>query len=180
MSGLPQVLIVTGLMAAGKSTVAQALAERLPRAVHLRGDVFRRMIAGGRVEMSPEPDPEAVAQLHLRYELARMVAARYAEAGFMVIYQDILLEDDLPATVAALARWKPGVVVLDPGSAALAARDAARAKTGYGGGWTPERMAPALERTPRLGLWLDTAALSVDETVAAILADAAETRRGCG
>lgn len=180
MSGLPQILIVTGLMAAGKSTVAQALSERLPRAVHLRGDVFRRMIAGGRVEMSPEAGPEAQAQLRLRYDLARMVADRYAQAGFTVIYQDILLEDDLAATVSALANWKPGVVVLDPGSAVLAARDAARTKTGYGGGWTPERMAPALERTPRLGLWLDTSELTADETVAAILAGAGETRHGCG
>ncbi|MDQ0761187.1 putative kinase [Streptomyces canus] len=44
------VVLVTGVMAAGKSTVAQALAERLPRAAHVRGDVFRRMIVSGRAE----------------------------------------------------------------------------------------------------------------------------------
>jgi adenylylsulfate kinase-like enzyme len=32
------VVLITGIQAAGKSTVAQALAERLPRSVHVRGD----------------------------------------------------------------------------------------------------------------------------------------------
>ena len=41
-------------MAAGKSTIAQALAERLPKSVHLRGDLFRRMIVNGQAEMSFE------------------------------------------------------------------------------------------------------------------------------
>jgi dephospho-CoA kinase len=39
---MPRLILVTGIMAAGKSTVAQLLAERLaPQSVHLRGDVFR-------------------------------------------------------------------------------------------------------------------------------------------
>jgi len=36
------VVLITGIQAAGKSTVAQELADRLPRSVHVRGDVFRR------------------------------------------------------------------------------------------------------------------------------------------
>jgi hypothetical protein len=36
----------------GRSTVGPALAERLPRSVHLRGDVFRRSIVGGRADMT--------------------------------------------------------------------------------------------------------------------------------
>lgn len=36
---MPGVVLVTGVMASGKSTVAQALAERLPRAAHVRGDL---------------------------------------------------------------------------------------------------------------------------------------------
>ncbi|WP_324193143.1 zeta toxin family protein [Nocardia nova] len=38
------VYLITGIQAAGKSTVAQALAERLPRSAHVRGDVFRRFV----------------------------------------------------------------------------------------------------------------------------------------
>ena len=47
------VIVVTGAMAAGKSTVAQGLAEHFPRAAHVRGDVFRRMVVSGRHELTP-------------------------------------------------------------------------------------------------------------------------------
>ena len=38
------IIVITGVMAAGKSTVAQLLAESLDESVHLRGDIFRRLI----------------------------------------------------------------------------------------------------------------------------------------
>lgn len=75
------VVLVTGVMAAGKSTVAQALAEALPRAAHVRGDVFRRMIVSGREEYVPGAGGEAEAQLRLRYRLSAATADAYAEAG---------------------------------------------------------------------------------------------------
>jgi adenylylsulfate kinase-like enzyme len=71
---LPQIWIITGLMAAGKSTIAQALAERLPRSVHLRGDAFRKMIVRGREDMTVQASAEALAQLKLRHRLACDVA----------------------------------------------------------------------------------------------------------
>src|SRR6266511_2446735 len=53
MTGLGHaVVVITGIQAAGKSTTAQALAERLPRSVHVRGDVFRRMVVGGRADLT--------------------------------------------------------------------------------------------------------------------------------
>ena len=36
----PSIIVITGIMAAGKSTVAQALAERLPKSIHLRATCF--------------------------------------------------------------------------------------------------------------------------------------------
>jgi predicted kinase len=175
---LPQVLIVTGAMAAGKSTLGQALAERLERSVHLRGDAFRKMIVGGRAV--PGEGEEGKAQLKLRYELAAMAADRYAEAGFSVIWQDCILLEDLPEAAQRLARWRPGVVVLCPAPQVLAHRDATRHKTGYedGLGWTAERFAQMVADTPRVGLWIDNAQLSVEETMAAILAAPEKTRAG--
>lgn len=80
------VFVVTGIQAAGKSTVAQALAERMERSVHVRGDVFRRMVVNGSVGMGPaDPPAEAVRQLRLRHALAASVADRYADAGFTVV-----------------------------------------------------------------------------------------------
>ena len=74
MPAPPAVLLITGIQAAGKSTVAQLVAEQLERSVHLRGDLFRRMIVTGRADMTPDPGPEAMRQLRLRYQLTASVA----------------------------------------------------------------------------------------------------------
>jgi chloramphenicol 3-O-phosphotransferase len=151
------VILVTGVMAAGKSTVAQLLAERFDRSVHVRGDVFRRFVVSGAVEPTPEMPPEAYAQLLLRYRLATAAADAYAGAGFTAVLQDVVVGPVL-ADVVAMIRTRPRyVVVLDPDPAVVAEREAARPKTGYGPGWSPEDFVADLRRTtPRTGLWLDT------------------------
>lgn len=165
----PQVVIITGLMAAGKSTVAQALAARLQKSVHVRGDLFRRAIVNGRAEIGLEHSPVAQQQLELRYNIACHVCCSYADAGFNVIYQDVILGDHLLKVAARLRRWSAGVVVLAPSIQAIHEREASRAKTGYSGGWTPERLAVELDATPRVGLWVDTSHLTVEQTVQTIL-----------
>jgi chloramphenicol 3-O-phosphotransferase len=50
--------LITGIQAAGKSSVAQALAERLAGpTVHVHGDTFRRWVINGRAEMTSDPSP---------------------------------------------------------------------------------------------------------------------------
>jgi predicted kinase len=166
------VIIVTGAMAAGKSTVAQGIAERLPRAAHVRGDAFRRMVVSGRREMTPDLAPESVAQLWLRYELAATVADRYARAGFTAVIQDVVIGPDL-ARFVDLFRTRPRhLVVLAPRPDVLAARERGRGKKGYAGGWNVEAFDAELrQRTPRLGLWLDTSDQTPDDTVTRILAN---------
>ncbi len=56
--GTRAVFLITGISAAGKSTVAQQLAERLTRSVHVRGDTFRQMIVNGRVDIRTRPRPK--------------------------------------------------------------------------------------------------------------------------
>jgi predicted kinase len=164
------VIVVTGIMAAGKSTVAQALAERLPRSVHLRGDVFRRMIVNGRAEMNPRAEDAALAQLRLRYGLAAKAADGYCAAGFAVVYQDVILGPLLREVVELIETRPLRVVVLCPSPEAVADREAARAKTGYGA-WTVADLDRTLRaETPRLGLWLDTSAMTPADTVDALLA----------
>lgn len=172
------IVLITGVMAAGKSTVAQALAERLPRAAHVRGDVFRRMIVSGREEYVPGADGGGEAQLRLRYRLSAATADAYAEAGFTAVVQDVVLGQDLTSYVG-LVRTRPlYVVVLAPSPEAVAAREAGRVKTGYGA-WTVEDLDGALRTdTPRLGLWLDSSELTVGETVDAILAGRERARIG--
>ncbi|MFD7136622.1 AAA family ATPase [Streptomyces sp. NPDC059894] len=164
------VVLVTGVMASGKSAVAQALALRLPRAAHVRGDVFRRMVVSGREEYAPGAGGEAEAQLRLRYALSAATADAYARAGFTAVVQDVVLGAHLTAYVETVRTRPLYVVVLAPDAAAVAAREAGREKTGYGGGWTVRGLDTELRtRTPRIGLWLDTTKWTVGETVEAIL-----------
>lgn len=168
----PAVILLTGIMAAGKSTVAEALARRLPRSVHLRGDVFRKMIVNGRAEMTSDAPDEAVRQLHLRYELAARAADGYFAAGFTVVLQDVILGPELPAMVDRIASRPLLVVVLAPRPEVVAAREQGRPKTGYGD-WSPEQLDAGLRTgTPRIGLWLDTSEQLPEETVDEILARA--------
>ena len=150
--------LLTGVMASGKSTTAQALAERLPRCVHLRGDVFRKMIVTGREEMTSQPTPQALEQLGLRYRLAAQAARGYWEAGL-----------DLAGMVDLLGGIPVRVVVLCPDVETVKAREAARGKTGYVG-FAPAPLLEAFRReTPRLGFWLDNSHLTVEGSVEKIL-----------
>ncbi len=171
-------VVITGIQAAGKSTVAQALAERLPRSVHLRGDMFRRMIVNGRVDMGPvNPGPEALRQLQLRYELAVDVADRYAAAGFSVVMQDVILGADLARVVDRVRTRPVAVVVLIPRADIVRDRDVERRRRSGKVAYRPgERDVADMDtvlrtRTPRLGLWIDTSDLSVGETTDQILTE---------
>ncbi len=164
------VILVTGIQAAGKSTVAQILAERLPRSVHVRGDLFRRMVVNGRVDMTPDPTDEATRQLRLRHQLTATVSDGYFAAGFTVISQDVILGDHLAETVAAMRSRPLFVVVLAPRPDAIVAREASRTKTAYDA-WTVHALDIVLRsRTPRLGLWLDTSHQTSADTADEILA----------
>ena len=166
------VILVTGIQAAGKSTIAQLLAERLPDSVHVRGDLFRRMIINGRADMTPDPTSEAMRQLRLRYQLAATVSDAYFQAGFTVIVQDVILGSHL-AEMTAMIRSRPLlVIVLAPQAAAIAAREERRGKTAYDR-WAIEQLDTVLRhQTPRLGLWLDTSGQTPAETAGEILSRA--------
>lgn len=166
----PEIILITGNMASGKSSVAQALAERLPKSVHLRGDIFRRMIVKGQADMTFALSAAARQQLQLRYDLAAETAKGYVQAGFTVIYQDIVIGPTLSKVVASFHPYRLGVVVLCPRPEVVAARDFARDKTGYPDPATLAAFDQVLRsETPRLGYWLDNSELTVEETVERIL-----------
>ena len=160
-------VLLTGISAAGKSTVAELLARRFWKGVHVKGDVFRRMIVSGRREMSEDPEPEARRQLELRYQLGAATADRYFAAGFSVVAQDIVLGDALNAYVAAIRSRPLAVVVLAPDLAAVAQREQARSKSAYGDGRvSAEALDTALRKTtPEIGLWVDSSDMTAQETV---------------
>lgn len=169
----PKLYAITGIMAAGKSTVAQALAERFPRSAHVRGDTFRRAIVGGRSEMSPDPSEEALAQLRLRYTQAVAVAERYVEVGFTTVLQDVFIGPIFDEVIDLITVRPAALIVLAPASHEVERRELARAKTGYGEGFTPDHLDAVLrQQTSRRGLWLDSTDQTVTQTVDAIVARA--------
>lgn len=170
MSGTQRhIYLITGVMAAGKSTVAQCLAQRLERCVHLRGDVFRRMIVSGREEMREDAPAEAVRQLALRYRIAAMAAREYCDAGFDVALQDNYYGQALPEMIDMLADCSVRAVVLCPDVETVKRREAARGKVGYTGFSVENLYEEFMRTTPRIGLWIDSSDQTPEETVDAIL-----------
>lgn len=165
----PCIILVTGILASGKSTVAQLLAEQFERSVHLRGDVFRKMIVNGRREMQPNGEEEALGQLRLRYRLAAQAAETYAREGFTVVVQDVVIGRVLEEFISYVRHRPFHVMVLCPDPGVVRQREAMRGKKGYGA-WSPEQMDAILRsETPRVGIWLDSSDLTPEATTAEIL-----------
>jgi hypothetical protein len=146
--------------------------------VHVKGDVFRRMVISGRVHMRDGAPAEAERQLELRYRLGALTADAYFDAGFTVVVQDIVMGAALARYVERIRGRPLHVVVLAPRADVVRDREAGRPKTAYqADSYTPEDLDRFLrEETPRIGLWLDTSEQTPDETVDEILARAEEAR----
>ncbi|TWD83925.1 AAA domain-containing protein [Kribbella amoyensis] len=173
-----KVVLVTGVQASGKSTIAPLLAARLgPPAATLDGDVFYAAVVAGAEVMTPDPSPEAVRQLELRYAASAMVAQHYADAGFDFVCSDIILGDHVAAWFAQLRDVECHLVVLKPSVDAVVAREVGRGAASYRD-WEPESgdlanavraLEAGLDQIPRRGLWLDTTGQTPGQSVEAIL-----------
>lgn len=176
------VIAITGVMAAGKSTVAQIVAERLPRSVHVHGNDFNRYVVNGRARMDRASDGSiseaAWTQLRLRYRLSGMVADEYARAGFAAIVQDVVLGPALTEYVGLFTTSPLHLVVLDPDPETVARRERERLKTGYTTWTVEESVASLREDTELIGLWVDPSDQTPDQTAEEVLRRLDEARIG--
>ncbi len=179
IDGMRKVVLITGMQAAGKSTIAPLLAARLgPPAATVDGDVFYHAVVAGAVGMTPEPELEAVRQLELRYAASALVARHYLEAGFDFVCSDIMMGEHVTQWLDSLADVaEPHLVVLVPSVESIVERELGRGSNSYrdwqGPGMTLADAVEALQEgmsdTPRRGLWLDSTGQTAEESVAAIL-----------
>jgi predicted kinase len=165
--------VISGVSAAGKSTVARLLAERFERGVCVPGDAIRAMIVSGRVEVRPDSGEEALRQLTLRYAGALSVADVFLNGGFDVVVEDVIIGPILRQFLALVPVPEFHLVFLDPDAAAIERRERERDRVAYGPDrWSVGGLQAVLrEETDRIGLWLDTTGQSAEQTVEAILSD---------
>jgi predicted kinase len=173
MIGAVTLFVISGVSAAGKSTVARLLAERFERGVCVPGDAIRAMIASGRADMRPDAEKEALRQLALRYAAALSVARVFLDGGFDVVVEDVIIGPILRDFLSLVPVPEFHLVFLDPDAAAIQQRELKRDRIAYGPGrWSVGGLQAILrEDTDRIGLWLDTTGQSATETVESILSD---------
>jgi hypothetical protein len=168
------VWLVTGVQAAGKSTVADLLARQFGAGVHVRGGQFYRWAVTGWVHAGDPRAAEARRLLDLRYRLSALVAGEYCAAGFTTVVQDNIFGPDVISWLESVPARPRHLVVLRPSVTVVKDRDRARqAATGKiayrPGEFSPEDLDGYLAQTPPAGLWLDTSAQTPAETVREIL-----------
>ena len=177
MSGaLSGCVIVSGMPAAGKSTVTARAARLLPRAAQVKGDAVNQMILGGRVWFMGEPRDEARRQDELCNRNMCALAGNFVDFGFTV-FMDTVVADraELDFLLTLLSPRPVRLVTLAPGVEVCRHRNATREpgeRFEFGGYQQLE--ADMKRELGEVGWWFDTSALTPAQTAEQLVREAAE------
>ncbi|WP_160145586.1 phosphotransferase-like protein [Dictyobacter aurantiacus] len=172
VSNQSRIIAVTGIMAAGKSTIAHLLAQRFARGVHIEADALQRMIVSGGVWVGGPGAPagEAAAQLRLRLKHMCLLSRSFFEAGYTVVLDDIIIGDRWQHLQEELHDLPFSLVVLAPRVDVVAHhRDLTRSKTPQGYAWATYLDHELRTTMKGIGLWIDTSEQTPGETVEQLL-----------
>jgi len=173
MSLAPAMIAVTGIQAAGKSTVARLLAQRFARGVHVEGDALQRMVVSGGewVQEVGAPTGEAERQYRLRLKHMCLLGRSFFEAGFTVVLDDIIMGESWRYLQSLLHGTPLTLVVLAPRvEIVVHQRDISRAKRPLGEAWAVYLDSVLRATMTGVGLWTDTSDQTPEDTVDQILA----------
>lgn len=167
----PALIVITGIMAAGKSTIARLLAQHFARGVHIEADVLQRMIVSGGVWVSQpgEPEGEAAQQLRLRLKNMCLLARSFFEAGFTVVLDDIIMGDRWQHLQEELRGLPYSLIVLAPRVDVVVQRDTSRSKSPQGHAWAIYLDHALCTTMSGTGYWIDTSEQTPEETVEQII-----------
>jgi predicted kinase len=166
--GHEPIILITGIQAAGKSTVAGLLARRFSRGVHVEGDALQHMIVSGRegVQAPGMPTGEAERQYLLRLKHMCLLGRSFFESGFAVVLDDIVLGESWPYVRQCLRGVPFELVVLAPRLEVVSQqRDLGRSKRPLGAEWAIYLDGVLRATMTGIGYWLDTSDQTPDETV---------------
>lgn len=170
----PRVVLIIGVPGAGKSTVARALAEHFERSACIEGDLIQHeLTVNGLVPPGGEPVDEQGRQLALRWRNCADLADNFADEGFTVVVEHAASTPDFVELFRDRLRTRPlSLIVLAPRHEVTLERDAGRHKqVAQHFTWMDAQMRQTLAGW---GWWLDSSDLSVEQTVAAVLAHGLE------